>query len=67
MWITDILKALLALCDGDNEYLKLIAKIENNTIYFTNGEVLKFNEIDYDGYEMVAITQFKERLKKWKE
>lgn len=67
MWITDIFKVLFSLMDsenGDHEMVfHLIEKIENNTIYFTNGEKLAFRDVDTDVYEICNILKFKEMIK----
>lgn len=67
MWITDIFKVLFSLMDsenGDHEMtFHLIEKIENNTIYFTNGEKLAFRDVDTDVYEIHNIIKFKEKIK----
>ena len=67
MWITDIFKVLFSLMDsenGDHEMaFHLIEKIENNIIYFTNGEKLAFRDVDTDTYEMCNLVAIKDKLK----
>ena len=67
MWITDIFKVLFSLMDsenGDHEMTyHLIEKIENNTIYFTNGEKLAFRDVDTDVYEMCNLAAIRKKLR----
>lgn len=59
MWLTDILNALYILESNGMANKCCIAKIENNTVYFTSGSSLHFQDIK----ELTNLIEFKKRMK----
>lgn len=47
MWITDIISALNALCDGHLEWKNLVDHIDHNLIYFTNGDIYSVTQKEW--------------------
>jgi len=60
MRITDIIEVLNLLCDGKTEWHKLINKIENNYIVFSNGQKVAFSDIK----EIANVIEFRKRMKR---
>lgn len=60
MWITDIIEVLNLLCDGKTEWHKLINKIENNYIVFSDGQKVAFSDIK----EIANVVEFRKRMKR---
>lgn len=60
MWIKDIIEVLNLMCDGKTEWHKLIKKIENNYIVFSDGQKVAFSDIK----EIANIIEFRERMKR---
>ena len=60
MWIKDIIEVLNLLCDGKTEWHKLINKIENNYIVFSDGQEVAFSDIK----EIANVVEFRERMKR---
>lgn len=60
MWIKDIIEVLNLLCDGKTEWHKLINKIENNYIVFSDGQKVAFSDIK----EIANVVEFRKRMKR---
>lgn len=60
MWIKDIIEVLNLLCDGKIEWHKLINKIENSYIVFSDGQKVAFSDIK----EIANVVEFRERMKR---
>lgn len=60
MWIEDIIEVLNLLCDGKTEWHKLINKIENNYIVFSDGQKVTFSDIK----EIANVVEFRKRMKR---
>ena len=59
MWLTDILNALYILEANGMANKSCIEKIENNTVYFTSGRSVHFQDLK----ELCNVIEFKERIK----
>ena len=60
MWIKDIIEVLNLLCNGKTEQNKLINKIENNYIVFSDGQKAAFSGIK----EIANVVEFRKRMKR---
>ena len=60
MWIKDIIEVLNLLYDGKTEWHKLINKIENNYIVFSDGQKVVFSDIK----EVANVVEFRKRMKR---